>query len=72
MSDLNYDPSSQDCSATSAYGTPRNHTLVHRADASSLSGLFLGNSWTYWGHPASCVTKPEHICQAAATILWQI
>lgn len=48
MSDLTYDPVSQKCSATSAYGTPRNPMLVHCAGASSLSGLFLENSWTYW------------------------
>lgn len=69
MSDLTYGPSSQKCSATSAHGTPRNHMSVHCADASSLSGLFLENSWTHWGHLVSCVTKTEHICRVAETIL---
>lgn len=72
MSDLTYDPSSQKCSATSAYGTSRNHLSVHCADASSLSGLFLENSWTHWGHLVSCVTKTEHVCRVAAEILWWV
>lgn len=71
MSDLTFDPSPQNL-------VPPQHmehlgiTSVHCADASSLSGLFLENSWSYRGHLVSYVMETEQTCQVAATILWRI